>query len=356
MSTSNAQRFLAKGGVDDELALEMFYGLVLEAFHAKTLFWNAIGPDGVSDEQIDGRVVSSKIITAGKSWQFPIIGEDGDPEEHSPGTELLGQQFEIDEGNITIDGISTKHYDVPIDQVQLAHFDVLGPVAKKTGRSLATDFDKKLVITGVKAAMTAAVTKNGMTIHNGGNSVQRTAGSVAAAYPVTVTGSQQFRDDVAQLAQLMDEDNVPEEGRYLVIDPYMRRVLTKDPTIFDARYSTERSNDLNRRIIGHMEGFDLLPPTNHLPSTNITTGRAKYQGDFTVTGADDGQPVALALCAADEGSAPIGYVAASQPDLGPIYTYMGKDERRNTHFIKGQMLVGAGVLSPWTAGSVMVKS
>jgi hypothetical protein len=355
MATSNAQRFLAKGGVDDELALEMFYGLVLEAFHNQTLLWNSIGgPDGVGSSSFGAGVVSSKVIDSGKSWQFPIIAlEDGDPEYHTPGTELLGQQFEVDEGTIGIDGILVKHYDVPFDQIQMSHFDIIRPVAKKLGRALATDFDKKLFAVAIRAGRTAALTKNSMTIHNGGNVVERVAATVAAAYPVTVTGAQNYRDDVANLAQLMDEDNVPEEGRYLAISPYIRRVLSKDTTIYDRDYSIARSNDLNRRIIGLIEGFDILFPTNHLPTTNITTGPTAYQGDFTAT---VGLPAGVALCGADEGSSAIGYVAANMPELGPIYTFMGKDERKNTHFMKGQMMVGADVLSPWSAGLIQVPS
>jgi len=366
MASSNAQRFLAKGGVDDELALEMFYGLVLEAFHAKTLLWNAIGPDGTGSDSANSEVVSSQVVSSGKSWQFPIIGEDGDPEYHQPGTELLGQQFEVDENTITIDDILVKHYDVPFDQIQKSHFDILRPLARKLGRSLATDFDKKLFIIGVKAAQTGSETKNGMTIHSGGSMIERVETTRELAWPATSAGATNFRDDAAKLAQLFDEDNVPEEGRFLIIDPYIRRVLGKDNTIFDSDLTAQRQNDINQRIIGVLEGFSVLSPTNHLPSTRIATGPAKYQGDFTAAGSEvsgtpnggggEGQPVALALCGADEGSAAIGYVAGAMDKVNPIYTFIGPDERRNTNFLKGQMMVGAGVLAPWCAGTIHVDS
>jgi len=351
MATSNAARFLTHDSTENDIALAMFWGTVLEAFYAKTILWNSVGPEGVGGVAGPGSAVASKVVDAGSSWEFPIIGNDPTPEYHTPGVELLGQDIVMDKGSITIDDILVAHYDVPLDQTQLSHFDVIAPFARKLGRSLATDFDKKLIITGVKSAQTAAVTS----VHNGGNMVERVAATAAAAWPTTATGAQNFRDDVAQLGQLLDEDSVPEEGRFLLITPYIRRVLGKDTTIFDADLSAQRSNDLNRRVIGLIEGFDILPPTNHMPSTAIATGPSKYQIDATAAGAGEGQPIALALCGAEEGSAGIGYVAGTGK-AGPVYSHMHYDERRNTTFLKSQMMVGAGVLSPWCAGTIHVDS
>lgn len=358
MSTSNAQRFLSKGGVDDELALEMFYNRVLESFHNKTLFWNPVGPDGVGDEAIPSQMVASQMVTQGKSWQFIQVAlDDGGVDEHVPGTELLGQQFELDEGVITIDQILVKHYDIPVDQIQLSHFDVIAPVARKLGRGLATDMDIKLLRLSLLSARTGAKLKNGQTIHNGGHSIVRTAASVAAAYPVTLVGATNFVDDCYALAEQMDNDAVPDDGRFLTITPYIRRVLSKAPdTLFSSDFDAGQFNKLNRRMVGLIAGFNLTFPTNHMPSTAVVTGPTKYQGDFAVGGAGTGEPVSIALAGADEGNAAIGYVAASHPKVGPIYTFMGFDERRNTQFLKGQMMVGADILSPYCAGEIVVHS
>jgi hypothetical protein len=346
MATSNAQRFLATGGDDTALALKMFWGEVLESFRASTLLWNALGGDfGVGGAS--PQVVSSKDVGPGKSWQFPLLGPDPTPEYHTPGTELLGQVFTVDEGTITIDDILVAHRDLPLDQTRMSHFDVIRPVARQLGRALAEDFDEKLFVIGIKAAQTAAVTKNGVTIHNGGNQVERTGSGMESVYADSTSGSGLFRDDLAELAQLMDDDNVPTDNRYLFINPYMRRILRHQTNVFDRDYS-DTANDLNKRSIGLVEGFQSFV-TNHLPSTNITTGPSKYQGDFTYNGGGNGRPLALSLCGAMEGSAAIGYVSA-----GGIRSHMEFDERRNTTFMKAQMIVGAGVLAPWCAGEVHV--
>jgi hypothetical protein len=350
MATSNAQRFLTKDGDDRSIALTMFWGTVLEAFRAETVLWNSVGEMGVGPNAAP--VIASRTVTEGKSWDFPIIGDDPTPEYHTPGTELLGQDVSLDKGTITIDDILVSHYDVPLDQVTISHFDVIAPFARKLGRSLATDFDKKLIITGVKAARTGAVTG----IHSGGQrKIISGSATVAAAYPATNTGANSFRNDVAELAQLLDDINTPMAGRYLLISPYIRRILgasdaTNNPISIWNKDFTAGENGINSRTIGILEGFQVLV-TTHLPDSNITTGPSKYQGNFTVAGGGDGQPAALALCGADEGSAAIGYVTA-----GGVQPHLEPDHRRNTTFMKAQMMVGAGVLSPWCAGIIDVDN
>ncbi len=353
MATSNAQRFLASGGDDTSLGLTMFWGTVLEAFRAKTVLWNAVGPGGVGAESMTG-AVASKMVESGKSWEFPIIGDDPTPEYHTPGVELLGQDVSLTSDTITIDQILVSHYDVAADHTQISHFDVLRPFAIKLGRSLATQFDKNLIQLGVLAAETAASTG----FHNGGNVVQQgNHATVAAAYPLTAAGFTSISGDLADLARLMDEDDVPEDGRFLVITPYIRQVLTfgADTVFYDKTLSDSTPNSLVDRRIGRIHGFEIIGVTNHLPTTDISTGPTKYQVDGTI-GAGTGTPVALALCGAQEGSAAVGYVAASDPQLGPIYAFRFYDERRNTTFMKAQMMVGADVLAPWCAGVVNVDN
>jgi hypothetical protein len=352
MATSNSQRYLSRNGDDTDLALAMYWGTVLEQFYAKTFLWNSIHGGGVGDGSM-GNVVASKIVQSGKSWEFPIIGDDPTPEEHTPGVELLGQDVAIDKGTIPIDNIMVAHYDIAGDHTQLAHFEALEPFARKLGRSLATQFDQRLIQLGINAARTAASTG----FHNGGNVQTRTAGSVEAAYALSSGGADNISDDIAELARLMDEDNVPEDGRFLLITPYIREVLTLgDRTTWFDRDLSAATSDLNSRRLGVIHGFTMLGPTNHIPTTNITTGPSQYQGIFAVGASPIAEPVALALCGAQEGSAAIGYVAAGDPKLGPIYAHRHYDERRNTTFMKAQMMNGADVLAPWCAGSIEVAS
>ena len=346
MATSNAVRFLNNGTDDRELALKMYWGTVVETFQRNTVFWDN-----------SSSIAEYKNVGPGKSWQFIVFGEDVDPEYHTPGVELLGQPFDLTEGTITVDDILVAHNDLPIDQMSMAHFDIVKKAALKHGRQLAKDFDTKMCITGLKAARHYALPG----FHPGGNRVNAaTTGDIATAYPANSTGAGYFYDSALNLANLLDDDNVPEEGRFMFIPPYIWRVLQYNTTLFSKDYSSY-AGDLATRIITKLAGFNLVVCKN-MPSTDVTSGPAKYHGDFTYDNAggsptlsegwsstiyNDGRPAALVLCGADEGRAAIGVVES----MG-ITTAKAEDVRRNTTFIKAQMVIGCDVLFPTCAGEI----
>lgn len=331
------------------LALKVFSGTVLEAFRAKTKFWDNTG-----------NIMAVKQLDGGRTAQWPIIGDDLDLANlstngvtkgyHTPGHELLGQDIKMTETTITVDDVLVAQVDVPFADLDLNHFDVIQPYAVKLGRSLAIDLDKKCAVMALKSAQSDAVSN----IHSGGNEVVTDTESVAATYAAWYTndsaGSTKFRNDTASLARLMDEDNVPEEGRYLFIPPYMRQILRHETDVFNRDYNPEATaGNLNERLIGVMEGFNLIL-SNHIPQTSVTG----YAGDLTkynvtVNGAlaTTYLPAALALCGAQEGAAGIGMVQASG-----LRTVIQDDERRNTKFMKAQLMVGLDVLAPWSAGAI----
>ena len=152
----------------------------------------------------------------------------------------------------------------------------------------------------------------------------------------------------------MDEDDVPETGRYLFITPAIRRVLMQDTAIFDIQYGQNGSpNNLNNRLIGKLAGFDVLLANNKIPTTTVGLAdeptQSKYRGTFTF-GAT-GTPAALALCGASDNMAAIGSVS-----LQGIVPEMEKDIKRSVYFMKAQILMGADVMHPWCAGSIEVGS
>tara|TARA_R110000824_G_scaffold25767_3_gene89361 strand:- start:5685 stop:6857 length:1173 start_codon:yes stop_codon:yes gene_type:complete len=371
------------GGTTRDLALKIFSGTVFESFTAKTAFYDNTG-----------NIMATRVLTGqGHEAQFPIMGTEPASSYHSPGTLLVDGDIKMTEQVVRVDDILVAHVDVPFADIDISHFEVLAPFATRLGRSLAINLDKKLAVVGVKSARSAAETG----IHAGGKVVVRDDGvahatnpaSLAAAYPNSSTGSGRFRDDVAELAQLFDEDNVPEDGRYLFVSPYIRTIMRHEASswgaagnsatllsgpagnIYDPSMSSV-TGDLNRRVIGMLEGFNIIL-TNHLPTANTnyldaaSVAIAKYNGFFDGRD-DDGKgdgdgtqdedeaianamPAALALCGASEGAAAMGLVQAAG-----IRSVMQDDERRNTTFLKSQIMVGADILCPWTAGVVGVRT
>jgi hypothetical protein len=340
MTDVSPNRFLQKEGtgVNDELALKVFSGTVLEAFVSATKIWDNTG-----------NILSLKTLEHGKSAQWPIIGNDPSASYHSPGDFMSGGTIKSSEAVITVNDYLVSFIDVAYADVNLSHFDVMRPYARKLGRSLATDMDKKLAIVGVDAARQDPLSG----IHSGGNAVNRIVGSATTdddVFADSATGSGLFRDDVAQLARLMDQDAVPEAGRYLFINPYIRSILRHETDLFNRDYNPDSlAGDLNNRVIGTMEGFSLIV-SNNLPTTNTsadTSVPVAYRLDCDGGTSGGSRPVALALCGAQEGSSAIGLVQAAG-----LTSHIEKDERRNTFFLKSQMMVGAGIVSPWCAGEI----
>lgn len=363
MATDNVSVFLSSGGDDRSLALAKFSGEVLVSFRVNTVFY-------------DNRntIVSYKMVDEGKSWQFPILGDDPAPEYHTTGTELLGQQQLYQAVTLTPDDILVGHRSVGIDQIKMSHFDTIGQYGRAIGRGLAIDIDSKIIRVAILAARTSASAG----YYPGGNVVYRaaTGTTYADAFPATAAGAFNFRDDAAQLAQLMDEDNVPRDGRYLFIPPYFVRVLTKDSgsyfsfgtgpantgfstsgtsTLFSADYGS--GNDINRRVIGVLEGFNVIVSNNFPANANVTTGNppsntTKYNVDnrYVVSGSN-GQACAIALCGASEGSGAVGMV-----EFMGIQPWMQRNEYKNVEFMKAQTFFGLGVVAPWKAGIIQARN
>ena len=347
---------------DYQLALTVFSGQVLEAFRAKTKFWDNTG-----------NIMAVKQLDGGRTAQWPIIGDDIDlfststggvtKGYHTPGDELLGQDIKMSEATITVDDVLVAQVDVPFADLDLNHFDVIQPYAVKLGRSLAIDLDKKCAAVALTSARTAAVAN----IHAGGNRVSTDSSSASALsdyYSNDSTGSGRFRDNAADLARLMDEDNVPEDGRNLFIGPYIRMVLRHEGSVWGAAgsssvllpgpagnpFSKDTNSapwDLNNRVIGTLEGFNVIL-TNHIPSSNVTGHTfTKYNVTCDGSSTDGDRLAAVALCGAQEGAAGIGMVQASG-----LRTVIQDDERRNTKFMKAQIMVGIDKLAPWRAGTI----
>ncbi len=356
----------------DNMALTIFSGTVLEAFQLSSVFYDR-SSTFLSLKQLNGAI----------SAQWPIIGDDPVASYHTPGTELNAlsgsavSRIKSTQKVITCDEILANAIDVPFRELALLHYEVLGPYATKLGRNIARVLDRKIAILAMKGSTTAALTN----VHQAGMNVNRTgSATVATAYPLSPQGAYNFRKDLNELAQTMEERSIPAEGRYLFISPHIKSVLrfeanfdgsnlTSVPTMastYDRNLSAQ-PNDVNNRVIGRLDGFNVIV-TNNLPSTDLSgsglsgedaavayaSGTAgtggKYQGNFSGATTNK-RPVAVALCAADTGHPGIGMVQA----MG-MTSHISPDERRNTQFLKAQLMCGLDVLCPWACGSVSISA
>lgn len=372
MSSVNYERSLSSWNgsshpTADNMALTIFSGTVLESFQLSSVFYDR-SSTFISLKQLNGAI----------SAQWPIIGDDPVASYHTPGTNLNAQstqgtnvtRIKTAQKVITCDEILANAIDVPFRELSLLHYDVLGPFATKLGRNIARILDRKIAILAMKGSTEAALTN----VYQGGMNVNRTgSATLATAFPLSPEGAYRFRTNLNSLAQTFEERSIPAEGRYLFITPHIKSVLrfeanfdgsnlTSVPTMAStySRDLSRQPNDVNDRVIGRLDGFNVIV-TNNLPSTDLSAPSAgtedaavasasKYQGNFSGSTTNK-RPVAVALCSADTGHPGIGMVQA----MG-MQTHISPDERRNTQFMKAQIMCGLDWLCPWACGSISISA
>lgn len=242
-------------GANDALFLNIFAGEVLTSFDSVNVM---MGRHTV------------RTIPNGKSAQFPATGL-ADAYDHTPGTLLNGRAINHAERIITIDGLVVSDTFIANIDEAMNHYDVRSIYTTEVGRALSRRMDKNVLQVSVLAARAAATITGG----NGGSQIN------GGANLVTNTNGA-LRDAIFAAAQTLDEKDVPEDGRYGVFRPAQYYRLVLDAVVPNRDYAGAPGADVRTGKVWEVAGVEIVK-SNHLPSTNITTGNAKYQGNFTGT-------------------------------------------------------------------------
>lgn len=255
-------------------------------------------------------------IASGKSAQFPATGVVGSS-YHTPGAEIVGQSANSAERIITIDDLLIADvFTDSLDEMK-SHFDYRSIYSKEAGRALAIAYDTNLLQVAANAARAGSTVTGG----NGGSSVVGGAGTVdATVTSAAVTG--QFWD----AAEALDGKDIPESDRYGFVSPAAYYAMAQDTTNINADWNG-RGSWAEGRVI-QVAGIEIVK-TNHLPSTNVTTGPDAYKGDFQLTTMLFMQKNA------------IGTVKLM--DLAVESSY---DMRRQGHLVIAKYALGHGILRP----------
>lgn len=250
--------------------------------------------------------VTTRSIPYGKSAQFPALGRAA-AFYHTAGKNIL------DAGNSLLSTIPANERIIYLDNKLISavtinemdelfnHYDVRGPYAAQLGIALANRYDQL----GLNALVLAARTSAILTGTNG-----HFAGTVITDAAMATSG-QAVVDAAFAAAQKLREKEVPGGADWtLVLSPAMYYNVIKNPmvtTIATAAGSAVASHGFPqfggsdgpngsyaRGIIHQLAGFTLVM-SNHIPSTNITSGDAffgtgaasangnVYYGDFSKT-------------------------------------------------------------------------
>ena len=150
------------------------------------------------------------------------------------------------------------------------HYDVRGIYTSECGYALSNQMDKNVLQTLILAARASATITGGFggsTIKGGANIVSNTNSALMQAF--------------YSAAQILDEKDVPENGRYAALKPAQYYKLVLDDKAINRNF-TAGNGDIRTGKVFDIAGIEIVK-SNHIPTTNVTVGNSKYLGDFSTT-------------------------------------------------------------------------
>lgn len=287
-----------EAGATNALFLTQFSGEVLTEFEQACVF--------------KSRHFTRQIVH-GQSAQFPMIGL-ATSGYHNTGDWIDSQNINQAQQVISVDGLLVSAVFVnQIDELE-NHYDVRGPYSTELGRSLARAYDQQVAIQSILAARSASPL-------NG-----RAGGSTISAATMA-TDADILTASFFAASQSLDEKFVMSEDRTCFLAPAQYYLLAQNPKLLFKEYGG--SADISTGKVKTVSGIELVKSI-HMPNGNvITTGLAKYQGDFSKT-------VAVIT----------NKWAVGTVQLADISMESDYEPRRQGTFVVAKMAVGHGTLRP----------
>lgn len=274
--------------------------------------------------------VQTRTLRSGKSLQFIFTGRM-DAAYHTPGTPILGSgDPPVAEKTIVMDDLlvsSAFLYD--LDET-LAHYSLRSEISAKIGHALAEAYDKKIFR---MIAKSARETSSPVTGEPGGAQVNLGAGNTNDA--------QALVDGFFEAAALLDEKNVPSEGRFAVLSPrqYYALISSVDTNILNRDYGNTQGSLNSGDGLYEIAGIS-IKKSNNLPIGAGTVARVDgenndYSGNFTN----------------HAGLIYMRDAAAVVEAIGPQVQTTGSDVKTmyQGDVIVGRLAMGAGTLNPAAA-------
>jgi hypothetical protein len=265
---SNPQLGLTQGGNDynNKYAtyLKLFSGEMIKAYESQAI---AKG------------TVQTRTLRNGRSLQFIYTGRM-QAEYHTPGTPILGSgDPPVAEKTILMDDLlvsSAFLYD--LDET-LSHYSLRSEISAKIGHALAEAYDKKIF----RSIALAARQQHPITAAPG----PEPGGSVINLGANNAFNAQNLVDAFFEAASILDEKNVPTQGRTAVLSPrqYYALVSQVDTNILNRDYGATSGSLNSGEGLYEIAGIQIRR-SNNLPFDAGTVARVNgenndYSGNFT---------------------------------------------------------------------------
>jgi len=277
--------------------------------------------------------VQNRTLKNGKSLQFIFTGRMT-AEYHVPGTPILGSgDPPVAEKTIICDDLLVSSAFVYDLDETLAHYSLRSEIAKKIGYALAEAYDKKIFRVIAKAAREAHPITAAPGPEPGGSIIKVGAGNEYNAQSIV--------DAFFEAAAILDEKNLPKQGRFAVLSPrqYYALVSQVDTNILNRDFGNSQGNLTSGEGLYEIAGISIRR-SNNLPFKAGTVARVDgenndYGGDFS------------GHCGLIYQKDAAGVVEA----IGPQVQTTGSDVHTlyQGDVIVGRLAMGAGTLNPAAA-------
>ena len=244
--------------------LKLFSGEMIKAYESACIFKDT---------------VQNRTLRNGKSLQFIYTGRMT-ADYHVPGTPILGDgNPPVAEKTVLMDDLlvsSAFLYD--LDET-LAHYSLRSEISNKIGHALAEAYDKKIARVIALAARQAHPITAAPGPEPGGSVINLGAGNAFNA--------QALVDSFFEAASILDEKNVPSQGRTAVLSPrqYYALISQVDTNILNRDFGNTQGNMNSGAGLYEIAGISIRR-SNNLPFDAGVVARVDgenndYSGDFT---------------------------------------------------------------------------
>lgn len=265
---SNPQLGLTQGGND----YNNKYGTYLKLFSGEMI-------KAYESQAIAKGTVQTRTLRNGRSLQFIYTGRM-QAEYHTPGTPILGSgDPPVAEKTILMDDLlvsSAFLYD--LDET-LSHYSLRSEISAKIGHALAEAYDKKIF----RSIALAARQQHPITAAPG----PEPGGSVINLGANNAFNAQNLVDAFFEAASILDEKNVPTQGRTAVLSPrqYYALVSQVDTNILNRDFGGSQGSLNSGEGLYEIAGIQIRR-SNNLPFDAGTVNRVNgenndYSGNFT---------------------------------------------------------------------------
>lgn len=209
-----------------------------------------------------------RTISAGQAEKFPIIGRKRGALEHIPGEVIAGGGINHGEREISLDAILFDAVFIADIDEMIAHYPLVAPYAKQLGQSLASESNSRIARTMILASR---------------QTDPQFDGGVAPSYHyhANMATDPVYLEEAAFKGLEFILKNDIGGGKPTYYLPWQQQLLLAKYTGIDTE-ATSGSGNRSAGTVGPIAGLT-VKGTNSIPTANVTTGRTKYQGNFTNT-------------------------------------------------------------------------